>query len=305
MKLPVMYFYFSISYLLCFFIWYTNIRLIQQGGQGHFAQSGERPVIYHIHQLMTLLLLLKFFSVIFESVRYYSIKVTGHAEVWSFIFYAVSFVKGTFLFTVILLIGTGWSFVKPFLNGREKKIILVILVLQVVNNIAIIVLSQETEGESSYATWAGLLHIVDILCCCAVLVPIVWQVNELEKSVGLDDIDSLTELSVSERASDLEAGDKGQILSKLKLFRTFYLVVVAYIYSTRILVYLFASMLDYRHLWVQHFVIEVVTLTFYVSVGMLFRPVSDAAAYQSVNSSQDDAVTCGVELGARGDSKKH
>ena len=32
---------------------------------------------------------------------------------------------------VILLIGTGWSLVKPFLNDREKKIVLFVLVLQV------------------------------------------------------------------------------------------------------------------------------------------------------------------------------
>jgi G protein-coupled receptor 107 len=141
---------------------------------------------------------------------------------------------------------------------------------------------------------------VDILCCCAVLIPIVWQVNELEKSVGLEE-EYGTDLS--ERESALESADKGQILAKLKVFRTFYLVVVAYIYTTRIVVYVFAAMLDYRHLWVRHFVIEIVTLSFYFCVGLMFRPVSENAAYQSVKS--DDAVENGVELRTRSDGKKH
>lgn len=32
---------------------------------------------------------------------------------------------------MILLIGTGWSLVKPFLNAREKQVVAVVLVLQV------------------------------------------------------------------------------------------------------------------------------------------------------------------------------
>lgn len=34
-------------------------------------------------------------------------------------------------FVVLLLIGTGWSLLKPYLNEREKKVVLVVLVLQV------------------------------------------------------------------------------------------------------------------------------------------------------------------------------
>jgi hypothetical protein len=74
-------------------------------------------------------------------------------------------------------------------------------------------------------------------------------------------------------------------------------VVIAYIYSTRILVYLFASLLDYRHLWVRYFVIEIVTLWFYVSVGLMFRPMSEAN-YQGLQSKfdNDDGRLDEVEL---------
>ena len=48
------------------------------------------------------------------------------------------------------------EFVKPFLSDREKKMICAILVLQVINNLAIIVLTQETEGEHSFDHWAAI-----------------------------------------------------------------------------------------------------------------------------------------------------
>jgi len=89
---------------------------------------------------------------------------------------------------------------------------------------------------------------------------------------------------VSEDMSDLT--EKGRILEKLKLFRSFYLLVVVYIYSTRIIVYLFATMLDYQHLWVRHFVVEVITLSFYVVTGYQFRPLTDSP-YLSVKREED------------------
>lgn len=294
MKLPMIFFYFSISYLLLFGIWFTNITEIQKGGHGHFAAEGERPHIYAIHQLMSLLLIVKFLSVFFESIRYHYIRVSGHAEIWTFLYYGITFVKGTFLFSVILLIGTGWSFVKPFLTNREKKIIVAVLFLQIINNIAIIVLSQETEGETRYSEWTGILHIVDIICCCAVLVPIVWQVNELEKSVAGEEED----VNIADRELELESGDKGDILSKLKLFRSFYLIVVAYIYSTRILVYLFANLLNYKYTWLRYFVVELITLTFYVAVGFMFRPVGDKV-YHSVSRAEETTGTeNAIEMGS-------
>jgi hypothetical protein len=76
--------------------------------------------------------------------------MTGHAEFWSVMYYTMSFVKSVFLFTVVLLIGSGWSFIKPFLTDREKCILFVVLVMQVLNNIAIVILASESEGERVY-----------------------------------------------------------------------------------------------------------------------------------------------------------
>lgn len=329
MLLPHLFFYFSLIYAICLYVWCKNIMSIKEGKPGLLdTGSPSEPVapvgrgaqlpsvtVYPIHYMMGFLLTLKTLSLFFESIRYHYLRVTGHAVLWSAVYYTFAFLKGITLFTVILLIGSGWSFVKPFLSQREKKMIMAILVLQVVNNIAIVVLTQETEGEHSFDRWTAVLHLVDILCCCAVLIPIVWQVNQLEKNMEQDqhqDDDENNEETANFFDEDDEFDDEhipedefengasngnsnggvfhagrrptakvsrgppdARLASKLKLFRSFYILVVAYIYITRIVVYLFATTLSYKHTWVRYCVGELVTLAFYVTVGMLFRPMNE------------------------------
>ena len=68
-------------------------------------------------------------------------------------------------------------------------------------------------------TWTQILHLVDIVCCCAVLFPIVWSIKHLREASQTD-------------------GKAARSLHKLTLFRQFYVMVVSYIYFTRIVVYL-------------------------------------------------------------------
>lgn len=327
MALPHMFFYFSLLYAICLFAWSSNIRLIGQGQPGHWSdvetsQNGpispqQLPIVYPIHHLMTALLSLKFLSLFFESTRYHFLRVIGKAIFWSWLYYAFTFIKGTFLFTVILLIGSGWSFVKPFLSDREKQMICAVLGLQVVNNLAIVVLTQETEGEHAFDRWTAILHLVDILCCCAVLIPIVWHVNALEKNIEQSDdhgddeevIDLQGDTSIPEDEFEtvpLDNVPDSRLVSKLKQFRSFYLLVVGYIYVTRIVVYIFATILDYRHTWMRHFVIEAVTLAFYVTVGIMFRPMCENP-YLSVPKEDDhqtSVVAKEVELPRKSSKSK-
>ena len=170
-----------------------------------------------------------------------------------------------------MLIGSGWSFVKPVINDKERKVIFFVLLLQIIDNIALVVLSIETEGEQKYDDWSAVLHMVDIICCCAVLVPIVWQVNALEQSI--------------EESGENE--DTSRALAKLQLFRSFYMLVVGYIYFTRIVVYLVGSGLGYKHTWLQYCLTEIATLAFYVGVGMKFKPMTENT-YEKVATKEDE-----------------
>jgi len=289
MLLPRVFLYFSISFLLCTVIWIQVLRS-PLGGPG-----GARPKVLPIHHMMTALLVLKTLSIFFESVRYHYIRVTGHAEFWSFVYYTFAFLKGTFLFTVILLIGSGWSFVKPFLNQREKRVVAAVLLLQVIDNLALVILNAETEGEQRFDDWTAVLHLVDIICCCAVLVPIVWSVNALEKTVEENAESNATEEGDAKAAPPPDSED-AKTLEKLQLFKSFYLLVILYVYFTRIIVYLFATLLDYRHTWLRYAVTELGTLTFYVVVGIKFQPVADNQ-YAPVRVNDDDGTTNQVEMG--------
>jgi NADH:ubiquinone oxidoreductase subunit 3 (subunit A) len=215
--------------------------------------------------------------------------------------------------TVILLIGSGWSFLKPFLTDREKKMILGVLILQVVNNLAITVLAGETEGEISFDRWTAVLHLVDIFCCCAVLMPIVWQVNQLEKNMEqnqhkgksdeqegqFDDHISETELEdvpMDEDESGEEVIPDARMAAKLKLFRSFYIIVMVYIYMTRIVVYLFVGTLNYKHTWMKDFFDEFSALLFYSAVGYMFRPMYENPYTHIDNRKPETAAESQVEM---------
>ena len=150
-------------------------------------------------------------------------------------------------------------------------------------------LTHETMGERLYNDWSAVLHLVDIISCCAILVPIVWQVNSLEQSIetaesgddgaGKDDDNA----NADGGAGAGETGETFRLQSKLALFRSFYLIVVAYIYFTRIVVYLFASTLSYNHTWMKYFLTEVGTLLFYLVIGVKFMPTAESE-YEQVNN---------------------
>ena len=88
----------------------------------------------------------------------------------------------------------------------------------------------------------------------------------------------------------LGAENRAAIVGKLKLFRLFYLLVIAYIYATRILIYMFATVLDYKHLYVRYAVVEMVTLCFYVTVGLLFRPRVEHVPLPKDPTKEDEGI---------------
>jgi hypothetical protein len=57
------------------------------------------------------------------------------------------------MFAIILAIGSGWAFLKPFLSDREKRIFAIIIPLQILDNIALIVIEENMEGAAGYESW--------------------------------------------------------------------------------------------------------------------------------------------------------
>ena len=91
-------------------------------------------------------------------------------------------------------------------------------------------------------------------------------------------------------------GKSAETLSRLGLFRNFYMATIAYVYVTRFLLYILSSTLPYNATWFAPFADEVATLCYYVAVGFYFRP-SASNAYLKVDD-DDDAPATGVATGA-------
>ena len=87
--------------------------------------------VQRVHYLMSLLVVTKTATLLVESLMYHFISLTGHSTGWNVVFYILNFLRGSLVIVVIALIGAGYSLIKPFLNRREKYIILIIVPLQV------------------------------------------------------------------------------------------------------------------------------------------------------------------------------
>ena len=68
----------------------------------------------------------------------------------------------------------------------------------------------------SFTILNELFVLLDLICCGAILVPIVWSIRHLQQAARTD----------------------GKAAEKLRLFKHFCTLVVCYIYFTRILAYI-------------------------------------------------------------------
>lgn len=256
-SLPNVWFGFSFVFFLGLLWWGNHLK----------AQWDNK---HAIHVLMTVLLVLKVMTMAVDGLKLSHMKATGTGSAWDWIWFMLYGVKGAALFIVIVLIGSGWSFVKPFLQEKEKKIVMIILPLQVINNIALAVTEEENQGSQGWATWRDILHLFDIICCCAILFPIVWSIKHLREASATD-------------------GKAAVNMEKLTLFRQFYMMVVSYIYFTRIIVFLLGSTLPFRWAWISTAATQGATLLFYAVTGYKFRPMR-SNPYLRVSQEDEDEI---------------
>jgi hypothetical protein len=232
--------------------------------------NGQRGV-RKIHWLMLALVCFKTLSVLAQAGRYHITRLTGSSRGWTAAYYVFTVCRSMLMFSVIALVGMGWSFLKPFLHQREKNLLMAVIPLQVLANIAAVVIGEEGPADQGWFAWQNMFIVIDIMCCCAVLVPIVWSIKHLR-----DTSDS------SEK--------KARNLEKLLLFRHFYVMTVAYIYFTRIIVYLLKSTVEYELRWTAAFFNELATLAYYVATGYMFRPEEENMYFSLKHDEDEDGV---------------
>ncbi|KAM3624371.1 uncharacterized protein V6R79_022573 [Siganus canaliculatus] len=229
----------------------------------------HRYSVFKIHWLMAALAFTKSTSLVFHSINYHFINTEGHPiEGWAVMYYITHLLKGALLFITLALIGTGWAFVKYILSDKEKKIFMIVIPLQVLANVAFIIIESTEEGSSEYYLWKEILFLVDLICCGAILFPVVWSIRHLQEASSTD-------------------GKAAMNLEKLKLFRHYYVMIVCYIYFTRIIAILLKITMPFQWQWCYEFLVEVSTLIFFVLTGYKFRPASNNPYLQLPQDEED------------------
>lgn len=229
----------------------------------------HRYSVFKIHWLMAALAFTKSTSLVFHSINYHFINIEGHTiEGWAVMYYITHLLKGALLFITLALIGTGWAFVKYILSDKEKKIFMIVIPLQVLANVAYIIIESTEEGSSEYYLWKEILFLVDLICCGAILFPVVWSIRHLQEASSTD-------------------GKAAMNLEKLKLFRHYYVMIVCYIYFTRIIAILLKVTTPFQWQWCYEFLVEVSTLIFFVMTGYKFRPASNNPYLQLPQDEED------------------
>lgn len=144
---------------------------------------------------------------------------------------------------------------------------MIVIPLQVLANVAEIIIAESEEGDKEHRTWRDIFILVDLLCCGAILFPVVWSIRHLQEASATD-------------------GKAAINLRKLKLFRQFYIMIVCYIYFTRIIVYLLKITVAFQYGWLDEMFKEMATFVFFVLTGYKFRPAS-SHPYFAVDSDEE------------------
>ncbi|KAG5862474.1 hypothetical protein JTB14_002353 [Gonioctena quinquepunctata] len=272
MPLPALYCMMCILFLLSGMFW---VFLLKQS---------KHPV-FKIHYMMAVLVFLKAISLAFRGINYHYIERLGvHLATWAILFYVAHLLKGALLFVVLVLVGTGWTFIKHVLTPRDKKLFMAVIPLQVLANMAEIILEESEEGAREYLAWKNFVTLVDLLCCGCILFPVVWSIRHLQEASQTD-------------------GKAAMNLRKLKLFRHFYVMIVCYIYSTRIIVYLLKITVPFQFGWLHEMFREMATYVFFVLTAYKFRPASQNP-YFALSDEEDDFNEVLTESGATEGLKK-
>jgi len=200
---------------------------------------------------MTALLFFKILALFSKAVELHFLKISSKAEGWNIPYYIFGFCKGIMLFVVLGLIGMGYSFFKQYLADRDRKILMVVLPLQILANIAQIVSTEGSWGSIGWRNWSTIFQVVDIACCVAVVVPIALSIKHLKEASSTD-------------------GKAARSMQKLQLFRQFYLIVLAYLYFTRIVVVFTKLAVPFTIEWINYLFEEGATVAFYFIIGYFF-----------------------------------
>lgn len=255
--LPTILISLSCAFLVASFVWLGYM-------------ISHKANIFKIHYLMLALVFLKACSTFSLAMRYHTLKYQGKPdETWQIFYYIFRFIRTGLFFVAIAILAAGFTYIKSYLSSREKKVLILILVLQILSNSANVVYDEEEEGDKMYIQWKQINKLVNIISCGIVLVMTMWSINHLRDASGT-------------------SGKAARALSKLKLFKSFYVTLFFYVFYSEFFIDLLKASLPYKNEWVGRFMEDVGMLAFFIFIGYKFRPGSDNPYLQVPQDDEDD-----------------
>lgn len=210
--------------------------------------------IFALHWLMLMLLILKIFSIFCESFMYFSMASSGAPNGWKVAFYFFQAARSLFIFFIVLLIGSGWRLMRSHIVPQDRYLFWIVLPLQLIANIGIAASDELTLNQH----WFYFFQILDILCCILVLSPALEPAERPQK--------------------------RSQMIDRL---RYFYVLLICYIYATRVLTQILPLLLPANSAWVSNLTSELATILFFFFAGREFRPSRDNPLFAAVDESKE------------------
>ncbi|KAF9428908.1 hypothetical protein BGZ94_000569 [Podila epigama] len=242
--LPKVYAAVAVAYFVASIIWLHTL-------------TRKDTKVFWPHKLMFILVLMIGIQKTFQAIKVHYMGQGIDAEGWTVMFYIFAFLKGSLSILIITLIASGWMFIKPFLSQKDKKIISIIIPTQILSNIAQTVRNETAIGSLNWEFWTQVFPLVDIFSCIVIVAVIVQTQRHLSEAAEVE-------------------GKVAESKSKYKLWGSFYLITVVYMYATRILIQVMTAIVPFQYnLWFVELCNEAITLGFYATVGFKFRPYAN------------------------------
>ncbi|ORZ19879.1 lung seven transmembrane receptor-domain-containing protein [Absidia repens] len=255
--LPWVYGLSSFAYLLAALYW-ISLLVVRKDTK-----------VFRAHWLMFVLMVIIVINKALQSAKYHFMKIGMLSEGWSIGFYVFASIKGLLSILIIILLASGWMFIKPFLSSRDKSVISIVVPLQILANVASAIGGEAAIGSADWPFWNMIFPIIDLVACGIIL----WTILQTRKNLG---------------AGSSADGKETDVLEKYKLWSSFYVVTLIYIYITRIIVQLLQATLPFQYVtWFGEAVNEFATLSFYIFIGLKFRPYANNP-YMQVSTDLDD-----------------
>ncbi|KAK3233116.1 hypothetical protein CYMTET_56567 [Cymbomonas tetramitiformis] len=161
--LPSLSWLFFILYLFATLAWY--ILVVRR-------RNAEKMQI-----IVAALFGLKTLSLLTQALRYDQIRITGLSDTFDAVHITLQVLRGIMVFGVTILVAIGWLSLQPHLPTLEKIIISVLIPVQLIAYSVKTIIDGESSFDRGFMTWRIILHGLDLICFCAILLPVHQYLN--------------------------------------------------------------------------------------------------------------------------------